>query len=225
VSGNIKLGKSTVLGGVLLIAGGNAFANDVAASRLHSAIDADTPRLTAVFKDIHAHPELGFMETRTANVVAGELTALGFKVQTGIGRTGVVGILHNGPGAIVMYRADMDANAVEEATGLPLVNTDALVARLNVPLKALPGEQQVVTDMPAATGSEDVHLLLGEHTRVPFAYLLVGVADPAVFAQAPPEGKFVPYSAHNPNYIVDLAAIPVGTKVATTMVSELLAKH
>ena len=102
--------------------------------------------------------------------------------------------------------------------------SDALVARLNVPLKALLGEQKLVTDMPAATGSEDVHLLLGEHTQVPLAFLLVGVADPAVFAQARQEGKFVPYSAHNPNYIVDLAAIPVGTKVATKMVSELLAK-
>ena len=112
-----------------------------------------------------------------------------------------------------------------EGGSTPLVNTDALVARLNVPLKALLGEQQVITDMPASTGSEDVHLLLGEHTQVPFAYLLVGVADPAVFAQARQEGKFVPYSAHNPNYIVDLAAIPVGTKVATTLVSERLARH
>jgi hippurate hydrolase len=84
-----------------------------------AAIEADTPRLTEVFKDIHQHPEFGFMESRTAAIVARELTALGFEVQTGIGKTGVVGILRNGAGPTVMYRADMDANAVEEVTGLP----------------------------------------------------------------------------------------------------------
>jgi metal-dependent amidase/aminoacylase/carboxypeptidase family protein len=106
----------------------------------------------------------------------------------------------------------------------PLVNSQALVTRLNVPLKSLLGEKNVVTEMPAATGSEDVHLLLGEHTKVPLAFIFTGVADPAVFAQARKEGKFAPYSVHNPNYIVDLAAIPVGTKVATAMAMELLSK-
>lgn len=79
--------------------------------------------------------------------------------------------------------------------------------------------------MPAATGSEDAHLLLGRAYEVPFAFLLVGVADPAVFAKARKEGKFMPYCARNPNFIVDLSAIPVGTKVATTMGTELLAKQ
>ncbi len=83
-----------------------------------AAVDADAARLIEVFKDIHQNPELGFMETRTAALFAKELKALGFEVQTGIGVTGVVGVLKSGPGPIVMYRADMDANAVEEATGL-----------------------------------------------------------------------------------------------------------
>jgi amidohydrolase len=411
-------------------------------------VDSDDARLVAIFKDIHQNPELGFMETRTAGIVAKELTALGFEVKTGVGKTGVVGIFRNGSGPIVMYRADMDANAVEEATGLPyaskvrvkraddvevpvghmcghdahvtwmlgmakamvmaksdwsgtlilvgqpaeetitgakamvadglytkygvpvpdyliglhtapgpvgvvasvggvrmagssqidvtfhgigghgsmpqmakdpvvmaamavvqyqviisrvvdpmetavltvgsiqagtdnnvipesallkislryfnpkvldqmisgiksiddgiagayglppemmptmvmkggttpLVNTDALIKRLNVPLKELLGDKNVVSEFPPATGSEDVHLLLGDHTNTPFAFVLVGVADPAVFAQARKEGKLAPYSPHNPNYIVDLAAIPIGAKVATTMVLELLAK-
>ena len=59
------------------------------------------------------------MEARTAALVAKELTSLGFELQIGIGKTGVVGVMHNGAGPTVMYRADMDANAVEEITGLP----------------------------------------------------------------------------------------------------------
>lgn len=62
------------------------------------------------------------METRTAAIVAKELEAHGFEVQTGIGKTGVVGILRNDAGPTVMYRADMDANAVEENSGTMAAN-------------------------------------------------------------------------------------------------------
>lgn len=415
---------------------------------VQAAVDADAARLTTIFKDIHQHPELGFMEVRTAAIVAKELKALGFEVKTGIGKTGVVGILKNGAGPTVMYRADMDANAVEETSGFdyaskvrvkredgsespvahmcghdahvtwmlgmakamvgmkrdwsgtmvliaqpaeepitgaqamvddglwtrhsvpkpdffigmhtapgpvgmvvssggpkmagtdqidilfkgigghgsmpqltkdpvlmaamavvqyqaivsrtiepqqtavltvgsiqagadnnvipatalvkanlrwydpkvreqliagirsisngiartygmpedqlpeitmkggstPLVNQEALAKRLAVPLKTLLGEDKVVTEFPPATGSEDVHLLLGPNVDVPFTYLIVGVADPAVFAAARKEGKMMPYSAHNPNFVVDLKAIPVGTKMATVSMLELMSK-
>ena len=87
--------------------------------QIHKAVDADAERLKDIFKDIHQNAELGFMETRTAAVVAKELRSLGFDVKTGIGRTGVVGILKNGSGPTFMFRADMDANAVKEETGLP----------------------------------------------------------------------------------------------------------
>ena len=415
---------------------------------VQAAVDADAARLTTIFKDIHQHPELGFMEVRTAAIVAKELKALGFEVKTGIGKTGVVGILKNGAGPTVMYRADMDANAVEETSGFdyaskvrvkredgsespvahmcghdahvtwmlgmakamvgmkrdwsgtmvliaqpaeepitgaqamvddglwtrhsvpkpdffigmhtapgpvgmvvssggpkmagtdqidilfkgigghgsmpqltkdpvlmaamavvqyqaivsrtiepqqtavltvgsiqagadnnvipatalvkanlrwydpkvreqliagirsisngiartygmpedqlpeitmkggstPLVNQEALAKRLAVPLKTLLGEDKVVTEFPPAAGSEDVHLLLGPNVDVPFTYLIVGVADPAVFAAARKEGKMMPYSAHNPNFVVDLKAIPVGTKMATVSMLELMRK-
>ncbi len=85
--------------------------------RIMSLVDRD--RLVTIFKDIHQNPELGFMETRTAGIVAKELKTLGYEVKTGIGKTGVVGILRNGDGPKVMFRADMDSNAVEEVTGLP----------------------------------------------------------------------------------------------------------
>ena len=120
-----QLSRIVGLAGLVLLsaAGVAAEAGDSAASAMMSravaVVDSDSARLEAVFKDIHQHPELGFMETRTAAIVAKELRALGFQVQTGIGKTGVVGVLKNGAGPTVMYRADMDANAVEEATGLP----------------------------------------------------------------------------------------------------------
>lgn len=416
--------------------------------KVSAAVDADASRLEALFKDLHQNPELGFMETRTAGIIAAELDKLGFEVTTGIAGTGLVAVLRNGTGPAVMYRADMDANAVEEATGLPyasavrvrlpdgaetpvahmcghdahvtwmlgmakamvnlkdqwqgtmilvgqpaeepitgaqamlddglwtrfelpkpdyfigmhtapgpvgvvisaggpkmagtdqidilfkgvgghgsmpqltkdpvlmaamavvqyqaivsrtiepqqtavltvgsiqagvdnnvipqtalvkanlrwyepavrerliegirsvsegiartygmpedqmpvitmkggstpLVNDDALAARLAVPLRQLLGESNVVDSFPPATGSEDVHLLKGPHTDVPFTFLIVGVADPKVFAASVKAGNGMPYSAHNPNFIVDLAAIPVGTKVATVSMLELLAR-
>jgi amidohydrolase len=92
-------------------------------AKVNAAIDADTERLTAIFKDLHQNPELAFTEVRTAGIVAKELTALGFEVTTGIGGTGVVGVLKNGPGKTVWFRADMDANSVKEITGLPYAPT------------------------------------------------------------------------------------------------------
>lgn len=410
-------------------------------------VNADVNRLENIFKDLHQNPELGFMETRTAAIVAKELKELGFEVFTGIGGTGVAAIYKNGVGPTVMYRADMDANAVQEDTGLPyasqvrvrredgsespvahmcghdahvtwmlgmaksmvamkdqwsgtmvlvaqpaeelilgaqamvddglwskhgipkpdffigmhtapgpvgmivssggpkmagtdqidilfkgvgghgsmpqltkdpvlmaamavvqyqaivsriiepqqtavltvgsiqagvdnnvipgtalvkanlrwydpkvreqlitgiknisngiartygmpedqmpvitmkggstpLVNHDGLSSRLAIPLKKLLGEEMVVTEFPPSTGSEDVHLLLGPQQDVPFTFLIVGVADPDVFAAAREEGKVMPYSAHNPNFIVDLKAIPVGVNVATVAMLELMA--
>jgi hippurate hydrolase len=77
------------------------------------------PDLEAVYRDIHAHPELSMQEARTAALAAERLRAAGFEVTTGVGRTGVVGRLRRGDGPTVMLRADMDALPVAEATGLP----------------------------------------------------------------------------------------------------------
>jgi hippurate hydrolase len=91
--------------------------------RLTAAIDQDGDRLIKLFQDIHQNPELAFMEFRTAAIVSKELQALGYEVKTGIGKTGVVGILRNGDGPKVMYRADMDALPMKETTGLPYAST------------------------------------------------------------------------------------------------------
>lgn len=74
--------------------------------------------------DIHQHPELGNQETRTAGVIAEHLRNLGMTVETGIGTTGVVGLLEGGkPGPTIALRADMDALPVLEKTGLPYAST------------------------------------------------------------------------------------------------------
>lgn len=415
-------------------------------NRLLSVIDQDGDRLINLFKDIHQNPELGFMEIRTAEIVAKELRALGYEVKTEIGKTGVVGILRNGNGPTVMYRADMDALPVQETTGLsyastkrvkmedgndtyvmhacghdahiiwmlglakamvdlrsdwqgtlilvaqpaeegvagaramvedglytrhgvpvpdfllgmhsapgptgliasapgvqtagsdpidvlfkgvgghgssphlakdpivmaahaitqyqtivarainpqeaavitvgsvqageannvipgeallklslrwfqpevrqtmiqgiqainqsiaraygmpedqlptlitkggttPMVNDKAVIDRINPQLANLVGANRLITEFQGTTGSEDVHLLKGDNPNIQFGFVFVGVADPALFASAQAEGKLVPFSNHNSNFQVDLNAIPFGSKVASTMVMELL---
>ena len=81
------------------------------------------PHLIELRRDIHAHPETGFDVERTAGVVTRELESLGIEHQTGIGRTGVVGLIKGGrPGPTLIIRADMDALPIEEQTGLPFAS-------------------------------------------------------------------------------------------------------
>ncbi|BBZ25312.1 amidohydrolase [Mycolicibacter hiberniae] len=405
------------------------------AERVDDIVAADTRRLVEIFKDLHRHPELGFHEVRTARTVAQALSDLGLTVTTGIGQTGVVAVLANGPGPVVMYRADMDALHVPEATGLdyassspelghmcghdahvtwmlgmakvlaqttdswsgtavlvgqpaeeliagaaamvagglydvaprpdaflalhtvplpvgmvaaaggermagtdqldvvfhgvgghgsmpqlardtvlmaaqavvqfqsivsrtiapnetavltvgsvqaggtynvipdrallkvnlrwfnpqvreqmltgiraictgiarsygmpddrlptitmaggapPLVNDPALTDRVATALGDLLGESHVLRDLPAGTGSEDCHLLKGPHHEVPLAYLLVGIADPKVYAKCAERGQLFPYAPHSPDYVIDLSAIPAGTRIAARGMLELL---
>ena len=113
--------SSLVLG--LSLAAGAAMAQ-IPLARVEAAVEAETPRVVAWRRDLHANPELGFAETRTAALVAEHLRSLGMEVRTGVGRTGVVGILRGGrPGKTVALRADMDALPVLEATGLPFAST------------------------------------------------------------------------------------------------------
>jgi hippurate hydrolase len=74
--------------------------------------------LEELYKDLHRHRELSMQEERTAGVAAERLQGAGFEVTTGVGGTGVVGVLENGDGPTVMLRADMDALPVQEQTGL-----------------------------------------------------------------------------------------------------------
>lgn len=82
--------------------------------------------LTAIRRDLHEHPELGFQEVRTAGIVADALRSYGIEVTTGIGKTGVVGVLKgNRPGRTIGLRADMDALPIHEQTNLPYASKNA----------------------------------------------------------------------------------------------------
>lgn len=82
------------------------------------------PRLVELRRDLHAHPELGFEEIRTAGIVAAELTRLGIAHHTGLGRTGVLGFIEGGqPGPTLLIRADMDALPIHERTGQDFAST------------------------------------------------------------------------------------------------------
>ncbi|GAA2347333.1 M20 family metallopeptidase [Saccharopolyspora halophila] len=86
-------------------------------------LDEIRDELIALYRDLHAHPELSFQEHRTAAEVARRLEELGLEVSTGVGGTGVVGVLRNGDGPTVLLRADFDALPVEERTGLDYAST------------------------------------------------------------------------------------------------------
>ena len=120
----------TGLGGLIALAAFTAPANakpsDINSrfkSNLSEMVDENLDDWVDVYKDFHANPELGLHETRSAGIIAERLKELGFEVTEGIGQTGVVGILKNGKGPLVMVRADMDGLPVQEKTGLDYAST------------------------------------------------------------------------------------------------------
>ncbi len=89
---------------------------------IRADIAADLPSLMEIYRDLHANPELSFQEVRTARLLAAEARRLGFAVTEGVGKTGVVAVMKNGPGPVVMLRADMDGLPVVEQTNLPFAS-------------------------------------------------------------------------------------------------------
>jgi hippurate hydrolase len=95
-------------------------------ARLLAELRESEDEFVSIRRDIHAHPELGFAETRTADLVARKLTEWGYEVTTRVGGTGVVGQLRRGSSSrSIGLRADMDALPIQEATGLPYASTVA----------------------------------------------------------------------------------------------------
>src|SRR5687767_9826507 len=82
-----------------------------------------TIALSDVYRHLHAHPELAYQEHETAALAAKHARELGCEVTEGIGGTGVVALLRNGSGPVVLLRADMDALPVHEETGLAYAST------------------------------------------------------------------------------------------------------
>ena len=79
-------------------------------------VNAIYPDIEALYIDLHRNPELAFQEVQTAAKLAARVKALGYEVTTGVGRTGIVAVLKNGPGATAMLRTELDALPVEEKT-------------------------------------------------------------------------------------------------------------
>ncbi|MGW9555165.1 amidohydrolase [Nocardiopsis sp. NPDC055551] len=136
-------------------------------------LDEIFPLVEGVYVDLHKNPELSHSEQRTASVVAEWLTRTGYEVHKGVGGTGVVGILRNGPGPTVMLRADMDALPLEEKTGLPYAST----------AKAVDDEGVEVPVMHACGHDAHTACLVGvadllSETRQEWAGTLMIVAQP-----------------------------------------------
>lgn len=89
---------------------------------LADAVHADMPQMMALYRDIHAHPELSMQEVRTPALLAPKMRELGFDVTEHVGKTGLVAVMKNGPGPVLLIRADMDALPVREQTGLPFAS-------------------------------------------------------------------------------------------------------
>ena len=185
---------------------------------LHKAVDTDAKRVAEIYKDIHQHAELGFMETRTAGVVAKELRALGFDVKTKIGITGVVGILKNGKGPVFMYRGDMDALPIEEKTGLPYAS--------KVRATNLDGVEVPVSHMCGHDANTTLAIALGKamvRLKDKWSGTLVLVAQPA---EEPIEGAvamikdglYTKHGVPKPDYFLAMhtAPLPTGAVILTS---------
>ena len=102
------------------------------AATLSEAVRADMPQLMTLYRDLHANPELSMQEVRTPARLAAEMKKLGFTVTEKVGKTGVVSVLRNGPGPVLMLRADMDGLPVVEQTNLPFASKVRATARSGV---------------------------------------------------------------------------------------------
>ena len=119
-----QFNKSTLLIATLLLASSTLIESSRAGdSGGVGQVDAIYPEVEKLYIDLHRNPELAFHEQRTAATLAARVKAFGYEVTTGVGGTGVVAILKNGPGPVVMLRTELDALPIEEKTGLPFAST------------------------------------------------------------------------------------------------------
>jgi hippurate hydrolase len=163
------------------------------------------------------------MEVRTAGIVAKELESLGYQVTAGIGKTGVVGVLQNGKGPVVMYRADMDANAAEETTGLPYASTKRVVNSdgIEVPVAHLCGHDAHTTWLLALAR---VMVDMREH----WSGTLVLVAQPAEeriegATAMVDDGLYSTHGIPTPDYLIGTHTLPVATGIVISKPGVMMA--
>jgi len=187
-------------------------ATPAAADPIRDATQRQLPALMVFYKDFHANPELSNHESATAAKLAAEARAAGYDVTEHVGGNGVVAVLRNGPGPVIMIRADIDALPVTEQTGLPFAST----ARATTP-------EGVETGVMHACG-HDTHMASWIGTLRNMAAMkgqwkgtLIMIAQPAeevgTGAKAMiDDGLFTRWP--KPKYAVafhDVAALPAGT--------------
>jgi len=106
----------------LLVFSGSASSQTAWTTPTLAELDTIYPDIEALYIDLHRNPELAFQEVQTSAKLAAIVKALGYDVTTGVGRTGIVAVMKNGPGPTVMLRTELDALPVEEKTGLPFAS-------------------------------------------------------------------------------------------------------
>lgn len=185
--------------------------------KMEQVVDAKTEYIQEIYKDLHANPELPFQEVRTAAVVARELESLGFEVHTGIGVTGVAGVLRNGDGPVFMYRGDMDAVAVKEETGLPYASENKMAG---------PNGKEVFVSHMCGHDANTTFVISLAHTMAAmkdyWAGTLVLIAQPAEEpvsgAQAMiDDGLYTKHKVPKPDYFLaqHTSPLPIGSFVAS----------
>jgi hippurate hydrolase len=171
---------------------------------------ADSTHLVEMYKNLHQNPELGFMEVRTSAIIAKELTSLGYTVITGIGKTGVVGILKNGDGPVVMYRADMDCNSVKEITGLPYSSTKTMKKDdgTEVPVMHACGHDAHVTWL---LGVAKIMAAVKNDWKGTLVMLAQPAEEPLTGAKAMVNDKMYEKGVPVPDYLFGLHTTPIAT--------------
>lgn len=171
---------------------------------------ADSGRLVEIFKDLHQNPELGFMEVRTSGIIAKELKSLGYDVITGIAKTGLVGILKNGVGPVVMYRADMDCNSVKETTGLPYASTKTMKKDdgTEVPVMHACGHDAHVTWL---LGIAKMMVALKNDWKGTLVLLAQPAEEPLTGAKAMVNDKMYERGVPVPDYLFGMHTWPIAT--------------
>jgi len=183
-----------------------------AGQAVDTLVDGVLPELLEVYRDLHAHPELSFQEVRTAATLAARMRALGFAVTEGVGQTGVVAVLENGPGPVLMIRADMDALPLEEKTGLPYASQVRATTRdgIESPVMHACGHD---THMTAWTGAAQALVAMRDRWSGTLVMILQPAEEIGLGAKAMlDDGLFTRFP--KPSHVIafhDSAELPAGT--------------
>jgi hippurate hydrolase len=166
---NARLGM--LVTALLFSAGASAQSGGTATGVGAAQINAIYPDVEKLYLDLHRNPELAFHEERTSATLAARVKALGYDVTTGVGGTGVVGILKNGPGPVVMLRTELDALPILEKTGLPFAST---VTTKNDAGEIVPVSHMCGHDLHMAAWAGTAELMARNRDRWRGTLMLVG---------------------------------------------------